>query len=330
MSFISKHWLLSVGLVGVMLTFEALLSLTSGSLTLAYYSLTMGWPALLLIQPLTSPITIMSLSLLGATGCMMVLHVVTSYIEAPVFTKRILVTTFLIGASYLFFLSLARIELSSTVALLKAYIVFSTLPSDPYMATLAVAIQLSPPSSYGVSLGLKAECQFSSLSGSLLLFSSLFLLLLGFLSALSAFLEGWSVDRKVFYVTGTIASILAAFSEFLSPLSLAWRELNVGFLMLPPSLFGGDPRVEGVALLLLALALATLAFSQAASPEAEKLFTLVIAGIYASSLVCNVVFAGNVTLLTLFLLAIKVVAGTFILLVVFLRITEFLPKKELS
>lgn len=330
MSFIGKHWLLSVGLVGVMLAFEALLSLTSGSSTITYYFLTMGWPALLLIQPLTSPVAIVSLSLLGATGCVMVLYVVTSYIEASVFTKRILVTAFLIGASYLFFLSLARIELSSTVALLKAYIIFSALPSDLYLATLAVAFQLSPPSGYGVSLGLRAECQFSSLSGSLLLFSSLFLLLLGFLSALSAFLEGWSVDRKVFYVTGAIASILAALSEFLSPLSLAWRELNVGFLALPPSLFGGDPHVEGAALLLLALALATLAFSQVASPGAEKLFTLVIAGIYASSLVCSVVFIGNVTLLTLFLLAIKVVAGAFILLVVFLHITEFLPKKELS
>jgi len=315
---------LSVSLVGVMLAFEASLALISGSSTLTYYIITMGWPALILIPSLTSPMTVVSMSLLGAMGCILILYVVTSYIEASALTKKVLVAAFLTGAAYLFFLSLARIELSSNVTLIKVLLMSSALPSGPYMAIIAVMFQLYPPSGYGVSLGLRAEFQFASISGNLLLVSSLFLLLLGFLSSLSIFLEGWNIDRKVFYVTGAIASFLAAFSEFTSPLSITWRELNAGYLILPYSLFGGDPQVEGAALLLLALALATLAFSQRTMPKAEMLFTLIIAGIYASSLVCSVVLMGEAALLTIFLLALKVVAGVFILLVVFLQITGIL------
>ncbi|MEM3464968.1 MAG: hypothetical protein QXW47_08700 [Candidatus Jordarchaeales archaeon] len=330
MSFASKYWRLSVGLVGVMLAFEAAFALVSGSSAMVYYAVTIGWPVLVLISPLTSPMTIVSLSLLGIMGCMMILYVATSYIEVSALTRKVLVTTFLIGAAYLFFLSLARIELSSSVSLLKVFLASSTLPSDPYLAAISVIVQLSPPSGYGVSLGLRAELQFASISGNLLLVSSLFLLLLGFLSSLSVFLEGWSIDRKVFYVTGAIASFLAAFSDFTFPLSVAWRGLNAGYPILPCSLFGGDPRVEGAALFLLALALATLAFSRRTVLKAETLFTLIITSIYASSLVCNVVLMGNVTFFMAFLLVLKVVAGAFTLLIVFLHITEFLTKKEIS
>ncbi|MEM1798023.1 MAG: hypothetical protein QXX87_02270, partial [Candidatus Jordarchaeales archaeon] len=240
MSIVSRHWHLTIGFVGAMFALEAIVAFASTSTSMLYYLLVTGFPALILLQAASSPTITATLSLLGVTGCVMVLYVVANYTKASMFKEKILVISFLLAALYLFSTSLARSELSTAIALTKAITLFSALPASIYEAALTLVIQFSPPSGYGASLGLKAEFQFSTLSGNLLLASSLFLLLLGLLATLSSFLKGWGIDKKVFYITGTISSILASLSEFLSPYSFAFRELNAGYMILPSSRFGGD------------------------------------------------------------------------------------------
>jgi len=327
---VGKHWRAAVGLAGAMLLFESFCLLSSLTSTLLYYVARMGAVGFLLSPLILSPALAAALALLGTTGCLLLLHFAVGYVNVQV-AEKFLVFAFLTGAAYMILLSLTRLDAAvsvGTMASIQACLSPTSLGENPYYSAMILIVELSPPSSCGVSLGLNAGWQYAAISGNSLLVSSLFFLLLAFLSTLSVFLKGWSLDVKVFCVTGSIASILAAISEFSFPLSLVHYALDSGYPVLSPSLFGGEPLIEGASFLILGILLAYIAFSPQGSSISKALPASITASTYAISLIYHVILLANLNPITFTLSILKVVTGVLILLISLFYISKHLYLKS--